>query len=97
MWNMKASELRIGKVEEIELEVTKKDDERRVKSYYGDHRVCDAVGKDETGQVSLALWNDEIDGVKVGTRIRITNGYVKEWRGELQLSAGKYGKLEAID
>ncbi len=94
---MKAGELRIGKVDEIVLEVVEKGDEREVKTRYGGGRVCDAVGKDETGQASLALWNDEIDRVEVGTKIKITNGYTKEWSGELQLSAGRYGKLEVLD
>lgn len=28
--------------------------------------------------------------MKVNDKIRIKNGYIKEWKGELQLSAGKF-------
>jgi len=33
----------------------------------------------------------------VNQKIKISNGYVKEWNGELQLSAGKYGRLEVLE
>ena len=35
-----------------------------------------------------------IDKVKVGSKVKISNGYVKEFQGEPQLTAGKFGKLE---
>jgi replication factor A1 len=91
---MKAKELRSGKVDEISLKVVEIGEPREVSTRYGSSRVCDAIGEDETGQVKLALWNEEIDKVHMGDEIKITNGYVKEWRDELQLSAGRYGKLE---
>lgn len=94
---MKANELGTGKVDEISLEIIDKGDEREVRTRYGGSRVCDAIGKDETGQVNLALWNEEIDKIEVGIKIKITNGYAKEWRGAPQLSAGRYGKLEVVD
>ena len=94
---MEVKELKDGKVDEIELEITEIGDERNVNSRYGGGRVCDAVGNDETGSVSVSLWNDEIDAVSVGNKIRITNGWVREWNNVLQLSAGRYGKLEVVE
>jgi ssDNA-binding replication factor A large subunit len=32
----------------------------------------------------------------VNDRIRIVNGWVNEWRGNLQVSAGRYGKIELL-
>jgi len=29
-------------------------------------------------------------------RIRISNGWVREWRGNMQMSAGQYGRLEIL-
>lgn len=60
-------------------------------------RVCNAKVKDSTGTVTLTLWNEDIDKIGVGDKIKIIKGYVGEWQGELQLSAGKYGKIEVME
>ena len=57
-------------------------------------RVATAVAKDETGDIKLTLWNDDIDHIKAGDKIHIINGYVSEWQGEKQLTTGKFGQLE---
>ena len=53
--------------------------------------------KDETGQIKLSLWDDQIDMVKQGSKVRITNGYTNSFRGELRLNVGRYGKLEVLE
>ena len=96
---MKVSDLRpLVKVDDIELEIFEKAEPRQVTTKFGNKEltVCDAKGKDETGEIQLTLWNEEIELVPLNAKIRITNGYVKEWNGALQLSAGKYGKIEVI-
>lgn len=60
-------------------------------------RVATAVAKDESGDVKLTLWNEDIDKVKSGDKIHITNGYVNEWQGEIQLTTGRMGKLEIME
>ena len=84
-----------GKVD-IEAEVTDKAEPREFTKFGSVGRVCNATIKDESGEMSLTLWNDEIDQVKVGDKVKITNGYVSEFQGEKQLSAGKFGKLEVV-
>ena len=59
-------------------------------------KVATAVAKDDTGDIKLTLWNDQIDKVKAGDKVQITNGYVSEWQGEPQLTTGKMGKLEVL-
>jgi replication factor A1 len=59
-------------------------------------RVANAKIKDETGEIALTLWNDDIDKVKVGDTVKITNGYVNEWQGTPQLTSGRSGKLEVV-
>ena len=51
-------------------------------------RVTNATLEDDSGKIILSLWNEDIDRVKVGDRVEIQNGWVSEWQGELQLSAG---------
>ena len=55
-----------------------------------------AIAKDETGDIKLTLWNDDIEKVKSGDKVKLTNGYVSEWQGELQLTTGRFGKIEVI-
>ena len=94
---MQISELkaRQGKVE-LEAEITQKGEVRTFDKFGKQGRVCNATIKDDSGEMKLTLWNDEIDTVKVGDKIKISNGYVNEFQGEKQLSAGRFGKLEVV-
>ena len=58
------------------------------------HKVCDALVGDETGVVYLTLWDDNITKVNDGETIRVENGYVTLFKGNMRLNIGKYGKLE---
>jgi len=58
------------------------------------HKVCDALVGDETGVVYLTLWDDNITKVNDGDTIRIENGYVTLFKGNMRLNIGKYGKLD---
>lgn len=94
---MKAKEIkpRQGKIE-IELEIVDIGEIRQFERFGKTGRVVNAVAKDDSGEINLTLWNDEIDRVKAGDKVKITNGYCSEFQGERQLSAGKYGKLDII-
>ncbi len=59
-------------------------------------KVSTALAKDETGDIKITLWNEDIDKIKAGDKVHITNGYVNEWQGEMQLSTGRFGKLEVV-
>ncbi|PIT84122.1 DNA-binding protein [Candidatus Micrarchaeota archaeon CG10_big_fil_rev_8_21_14_0_10_45_29] len=92
---MKISEVRPGTGNvSVEGEVTAKDEPREVVTRYGKKtRVANAVMKDESGEITLSLWGDDIDKINVGDKVGIENGWVSEFKGNLQLSVGKYGKL----
>lgn len=85
-------------VEKIELVVVEKEDSRGFINKLGvKGKVCNATAADKTGaRIGLTLWNDEIDKIDINDKVRITNGWVKEWNGILELSAGKFGKLEVL-
>ena len=59
-------------------------------------KVATAIAKDETGDIKISLWNDDADKVKAGDKVQITNGYVNEWQGEMQLTTGRMGNLEVV-
>ena len=94
---MKISDIKSnqGKVD-IEAAVIEKGEVRDINKYGKNLRVATAVIKDESGKIKLSLWNNEIDNVNVGDKIKISNGYASEFKGEKQLTAGKFGKLEVV-
>src|SRR5208337_5140273 len=53
-----------------------------------------ALVGDETGVVYVTLWDDNIEKVNEGDTIRVENGYVTLFKGNIRLNIGKYGKLE---
>ncbi|MGC8969570.1 MAG: hypothetical protein ACP5ID_01520 [Conexivisphaera sp.] len=48
-------------------------------------------------EIELALWNYDMDGVEVGRRIRVEDGYVTSFRGRLQLNVGFTGRVVLLD
>ena len=81
----------------VEGEVTDKSETRRVMTRYGPRNVCDATLEDETGRIRLSLWQEQIDIVSMGDKIKISGAYVTEFRNELQLSIPRSGKLEITE
>ncbi|MBN2422012.1 DNA-binding protein [Candidatus Woesearchaeota archaeon] len=94
---MNISELEVNqKNVEIAAEVAELGEVREFEKFGRQGRVCTATIKDDSGEVKLTLWDEQIDKVKEGDKIEIKNGYVKEWQGEKQLSVGRFGSLEVI-
>ena len=58
------------------------------------HKVCDALVGDETGSIYLTLWDDNIEKVDIEHTVRVENGYVTLFKGNMRLNIGKYGKLD---
>ena len=93
---MKIEDLKNGmRRVDVEAKVVEKSSAREVRSRYKDetYHVADAMITDGTGTIKLTLWNEQIDQVNVGDTVKIENGYITSFRGEIQLNAGKYGKL----
>jgi len=80
---------------DVVAKVTEKSETREVRSRYRDetYRVADAVISDETGTIKLVLWNKQIDQVNIDDTVKIENGYIRSFRGEIQLNVGRYGTL----
>ena len=62
----------------------------------GNAKVADATLKDETGTIKLSLWDNQIEQVSKGAKVKVTNGYINTFRGERQLNVGRYGKLDIL-
>jgi len=83
----------------IVAKVVEKPPEKVVSSQYdqSSHRLSEALIADETGAINLILWDDNIDKVNEGDTIAVNNGYVKVFRGRMQLNIGKYGNVEVLN
>ncbi|MGC9037688.1 MAG: OB-fold nucleic acid binding domain-containing protein [Candidatus Micrarchaeia archaeon] len=95
---MKIIDLKAGASNvEVEGIITEKSEPREVITKYGKRlNVADAVLSDDSGSIAISLWEDYASSINVGDRIKVTNGYVNEFRGNPQLSPGKYGKIEIL-
>ena len=67
---------------------------REVNTRYGKRNVADAMVEDDSGQIKISLWEDQITSVRVGDKISISGAYVTEFRDVLQLNIPRSGKLE---
>ncbi len=92
------SELNIGQGS-VEIEGTIKEiGELKTFNKFGrELSVADAIFDDGTGTIKLSLWNDDAKRFKEGDKIKIVNGYVNEFQGEKQLTAGKFGRIEKVE
>lgn len=67
-----------------------------VDTRFGKSRLTVAVISDETGSVKLNLWRWQADLVKVGDIIKIENGFVRSFKGQLELNVGSKGRITLI-
>jgi len=79
--------------------VSKKSIVKAVTSRYGvPLRVCSVTLSDETGEIPLTLWNNQIETIFEGDRVQIHNAKVKSYRGETRLWLNrKAGGLTVIE
>ncbi len=80
-------------IDVLEVEVIDVEESREFTSFRGSGKVTTARVKDKTGEVKLTLWNDEINLATPGSKLKIENGWAKDYRGELQIGSGKFGKI----
>ena len=82
---------------DLEAEVSEKGETRTVNTRFGNEaNVADVKIKDDSGEITLSLWNEDINKVDVGTKIKIGNGYTNSFRGETKLNVGRYGTLDVV-
>lgn len=80
-------------IDVLEVEVISVEAPRDFTTFRGSGKVANAKVRDSTGEVRLTLWNSDVNLINAGDKIRIENGWTKEYRGELQIGAGKFGKI----
>ncbi len=69
---------------------------RDVDTSRGPAEVADATLQDATGTVKLVLWGPQIAKVQSGQRVRLAGAWVKEYRGQLQISLGRDASMAVL-
>ena len=89
------SDLRPGRVATIGATVARLEPVREVEQRLGGTtRVRNVLLKDGTGEIPLVLWGKDVDLVAEGEKIRVVDGWVKDYRGRIQISLGRTGRVE---
>ncbi len=91
------TDLRPNRVATLEAQVAEVGPVREVMLEKGiSRKVQEARLRDKTGEVTLVLWGSEVDRVHSGERVRILEGWVRDYKGRLQISLGRTGKVEVL-
>ena len=84
---MKINEIKLGMSDiTVEGKVADKSEEMKVQTRYGQRSVCDITLENETGAIKLSLWEEAIDMVDIGDKIRVSGVYVTQFRNQIQLN-----------
>lgn len=86
-------------VDEVEItgQIAELPTPRAVSTRYGQKRIVTAVFEDDTGKVDLTLWEEEIDAIEEGAKVRIEGAYVREWAEDIQLNISRDGTIEQVE
>jgi replication factor A1 len=94
---MKISELQPKQsITEITVEVVSMGETREFQKFGDPGRVANAIIKDDSGEMKMTLWNEQIDQIKAGDKLLVKDAFVNEWQNELQLTTGRKGSFEII-
>lgn len=77
----------------LTVEVVSKGEPRAFQNARGGGSLCKMAVKDDSGEVSLTLWNDDINKFDEGDTLVIENGWCSDYRGEKQISSGRGGTI----
>ncbi|PSG99341.1 MAG: hypothetical protein BRC29_04410 [Nanohaloarchaea archaeon SW_7_43_1] len=82
---------------EITGEITELPTPRAVTTKYGQKKITTVIFEDDTGNIDLTLWEEEIDAIEEGAMVHITGAYVREWADDIQLNIGRDGDIEQVE
>jgi replication factor A1 len=96
--NMKISDIKIGMNNiNIQAKIINKSDVRNVQTRYGPKTVAEVILEDDSGQISLSLWENDINVVSIGDVINISGAYTTQFKDRLQLNIPrKTGRIEIV-
>lgn len=64
---------------------------------YGEDKFIPVIVKDSTGEMNLTFFGDACDEIAQGMKLRLTNLYVNEYKGNLQLNTSRKTELIVLE
>lgn len=58
------------------------------------HRIAEFKVGDETGTMTLVLWDEKVASFRVGENLQIGNAFVTSFKGSWRINVGKYGEVK---
>lgn len=78
----------------IELGVMSVSEPKLIRTADGAERhILEIRVGDETGSVTLVLWDEKIIPVEIGDRLTIENGFVTSFKGSWRINVGRYSNI----
>ena len=82
---------------DIVAKVINKEEPRTFEKFGKSGQVCNAKLKDGSGEIKLTLWNEDIEKINVGDKVHLENGWCSEFKGDIQISTGRRGKITVVE
>ena len=81
----------------LEAKVVDKSEVRTVQTRYGPRSVADITLEDDSGQISLSLWEEDIQSVSIGDVVNISDAYITQFKDKVQVNVPrKTGKMDIV-
>jgi len=55
--------------------------------------VCECMLADDTGEMKLTLWGEDVQQVNEGDKVELQNAYTTIFKEETSLTKGKFGQM----
>ena len=96
METKKIVELKEGENATVEAEVLEVYDAKEIVKKDGSRiSMQEILIDDGSGGIILKLWGDKVNMLKTTDKVKVA-GYVSSFKDKLELTLGKYGKIEVI-
>ena len=95
---MKISDLKAGMADvSIKAKIVELKEPREIMTKFGSATtLTEAMLEDDTGSIKLTLWGKQADGIEANKEVEIENGFIKEFREELQITLGRKGTIKVV-
>ena len=81
----------------IKIKIVSTAEVQRISTGRGiEHDVQELKVEDESGSITLVLWDDKIIPLKAGDLLQIENGFVTSFKGDWRINVGKYGEMTKV-
>ena len=79
----------------LSVEVVQVSDSKEVVSRGVKREILELKVKDETGTITLVLWDDRIiEDLEAGETLHIKNSFISSFRGDRRVNVGEYADVE---